>query len=1068
MLGSREVKKCTQKLNLLGHNLPQQKYFIAKFHDFFDGLLGTEFLAICKGAINYDNETLTLNDKIFQFKKYFLGKKKTSSHSIEIKTTKDGDWVLAKPYTLPDNTTILPGLYSSKEGKSTVKALSNSSHPQIPTQIFQVRVNNFETVEPPLPTTNELDADKIAQLIRTDHMSPLERERVIQTIRLKQKILLKQGEKLSATNTLKHRIITTDDNPIYTKSYRYPQNFKKDVHQQIKDMLADGIIQNSKSPYSAPIWVVPKKLDASGERKVRLVVDYRKLNDKTKDDKFPLPKIEEILDNLGQCTYFTTLDLKSGFHQILMDPRDREKTAFSSDLGHYEFIRMPFGLKNAPATFQRMMIIVLDGLLGHKCFVYLDDIIVIGRDLDEHLRNLEEVLDRLTKFNLKIQLDKCEFLKRETEFLGHVITPDGVKPNPEKIKEIINWEIPKTAKQIKQFLGFTSYYRRFIKNYADIVKPLTKCLKKDTPLNHDAPDFIKACVTLKNIIASDQVLAYPDFNKPFIVTTDASDYAIGAVISQIQNAVERPIAFASRTLSDTELRWSTTEKEALAIIWATRKFKPYLYGTKFTLITDHMPLTFIKTSTKNSKILRWRLELEEFDYDIQFRTGKSNVVADGLSRKPENVTLFSTVSDQTNHSADDSDDYFIHFVERPINYYRNQIIFRISNIESIARETPFQGYQRIFILDNNYTEEKIVNYLRNYHNGKQTAIQAPLELVNLIQEAHKNHFSAQGHFVLTQNMVEDVALEERQDAIIAKEHERAHRGINENLNQIKRGYFFPKMHDKIKKAINLCRTCNIHKYERKPYNIKIPPRPITEKPFQRVHMDIFAIDNQNFLSLIDSFSKFLQLIPMKTKNLIDVKKAYSKFVSTFRAPEKLVTDHETTFRSIDFQNFTQSLGTQLEFASSSESNGQVERAHSTIIELFNTNKYKFPRCTTKTIINACVSLYNHTIHSTTSYSPNEIIYNETNHPSSQEQMEKIYKNLIENSSSAQEKITKNNNKRETAPIIEEGKEVFIIPNIRSKKQERATGAIAKSVKEKTFKINNNIKRNKNKIKRIKT
>ena len=201
-------------------------------------------------------------------------------------------------------------------------------------------------------------------------------------------------------------------------------------------MLEDGIIRHSKSPYSAPIWVVPKKLDASGKRKVRVVIDYRKLNDKTKTEKFPIPKIEEILDHLGQAVYFTTL----------MDPRDSKKTAFSTDLGHYEFVRMPFGLKNAPTTFQRAMNLVLDGLIGHKCLVYLDDIIIIGRSLEEHLQNLEEVFDRLTTYNLKIQLDKCEFLKRETEFLGHVITPDGVKPDPKKVQEILNWPIPRTRK----------------------------------------------------------------------------------------------------------------------------------------------------------------------------------------------------------------------------------------------------------------------------------------------------------------------------------------------------------------------------------------------------------------------------------------------------------------------------------------------------------------------------------------------------------------------------------------------------------------------------------------------
>lgn len=216
-------------------------------------------------------------------------------------------------------------------------------------------------------------------------------------------------------------------------------------------MLDHGIIQHSTSPYTSPIWVVPKKMDASGKKKVRVVIDYRKVNEKTIDDKFPMPQIEEILDNLGKSIYFTTIDLKSGFHQIEMDPEHREKTAFSTAQGHFEFTRMPFGLKNAPATFQRAMNNILAGYIGTICYVYLDDIIIVGYNLEDHLRNISLVLRRLSDYNLKIQLDKCEFLKHETEFLGHVITPEGVKPNPSKIEKnprMANTKNPKINKAI--------------------------------------------------------------------------------------------------------------------------------------------------------------------------------------------------------------------------------------------------------------------------------------------------------------------------------------------------------------------------------------------------------------------------------------------------------------------------------------------------------------------------------------------------------------------------------------------------------------------------------------------
>jgi len=850
---------------------------------------------------------------------------------------------------------------------------------------------------------SKITSEMLSEIIRTSHLSTLEKDHLFRTIIKNQNVLLKAGEKLSATPDVKHKITTTNDAPVFTKSYRYPHAFKNDVEEQINELLRNGIITHSTSPYSSPIWVVPKKVDASGKRKIRVVIDYRKLNEKTIDEKFPIPQIEEILDSLGKSVYFTTLDLKSGFHQIEMDSNDKGKTAFSTAQGHFEFNRMPFGLKNAPAAFQRAMNSVLTGLIGNICFVYLDDIIIIGKNLENHIENLNTVLERLSKFNLKIQLDKCEFLRKETEFLGHVITQEGIKPNPDKITKILEWKLPSTQKEIKQFLGLSGYYRRFIKDYSKLTKPLSKCLKKDTKINTQDEEYKTSFNSLKQIIASDQILAYPDFERPFILTTDASNYALGAVLSQIQEGKERPIAFGSRTLNEAESRYSTTEKEALAIIWSVQKYKSYLYGHKFTLVTDHKPLTFIKTSTKNSKILRWRLELENFDFDIQYKEGKANVVADALSRKTEiltntNINQDSSISgtpknnvsntidvnfeesssiseslqhnnpspnntnsdSQTMHSADTSDDYFIHFSERPINYYRNQIIFRKSHITTDITETPFNNYKRAIICRNDFDELTILDSLKNFHNNKQTAIMAPDEsTISLIQSVYRQYFNQHGHFVLTHLQVEDVSNEQRQDIIIAKEHERAHRGIHEVHNQLTRCYFFPHMMTKIKKLINLCKICNVHKYERKPYNIKITPRPIETTPFSRVHIDIFGIDKHNYLTFVCAFSKFLQTIEIPSRNLTDIRKALAHFITTFGAPRKIICDHETTFRSLQLQSFLANLGTELEFSSSSETNGQVERTHSTIIELFNTNKHKFRDLSSPEIINRIHAQRNH-------------------------------------------------------------------------------------------------------------
>lgn len=1065
-LGTK-ISESKVKINLLSTKVPPQTFFVTKFHNFFNALIGSQYLARTKAQIDYDKETVTISGTEFCFKKYFPNKR-LNFHTVVLQTTIDGDWFVPTYQRISKNAFIEPGLYRSKNKRTVVNIVSNAKEPPKLPKIG-LKVNNFETIQPiPSDISHKLSKGDILSLIRTKHLSKLEEMKIIDLVHEHQNILLKQNEKLSATTIIKHKINTTDDNPIYTKSYRYPHSFKADVAEQIQEMISNNIIRPSNSPYNAPIWVVPKKTDASGKKKVRLVIDYRKLNEKTIPDKFPIPQIEEILDNLGRSTYFTTLDLKSGFHQIEMDAKDMGKTAFSADGGHYEFTRMPFGLMNAPATFQRAMNAVLGGLIGKICYVYLDDIIIFGESLEKHLENIKDVFRRLIENNLKIQLDKCEFLKRETEFLGHVVTPEGVKPNPDKVEQIVNWPLPTTQTQIKQFLGLSGYYRRFIKDYSKLVKPLSKYLKKEVALDTKDKDFIEAFETLKKIISTDQVLAYPQFDKPFILTTDASKYAIGAVLSQMQDGVERPIAFASRTLNDTETTYGTTEQEALAIIWAVRKFEPYLYGNKFLLITDHQPLTFIKTSNKNAKLLRWRLELEKFDYDVQYKEGKTNYVADALSRKIESNNNESGDQD-TVHSGEESDDYFIHFSDRPINYYRNQIIFRDSNLDTIITENPFQNYRRTIITNNDLSEQQLTNIFRDYHGGRQTAILAPENMLARIQDILRSHFSDRGHFVFVSRMVEDVANEERRNAIIAKEHERAHRGINEVENQIRRSYFFPKMHRLITNYINGCRVCYAHKYDRKPYNIKISPRPITDKPFKRVHMDIFIISGQNFLSLIDSFSKHLQMIPMNTKNLVDVQDALNTYISTFMAPRLIVTDHETTFQSNQLRQFLANFGTQLEYASSSESNGQIEKTHSTIIEIFNTNKHKFRGNDTRTIVKASVALYNDSVHSTTTFKPNEVIFNNNNLRNLNqihEESERIFSEVIKNSQAKLDDQLKKNETRETPPNINENQEVFIKPNIRTKTQPRGKSATAQEVTLKTFK-NGRVKRNKNKIKRLK-
>lgn len=575
---------------------------------------------------------------------------------------------------------------------------------------------------------------------------------------------------------------------------------------------------------------------------------------KTINDKYPIPEITDILDKLGRATYFTTIDLVSGFHQIQMAEEDTEKTAFSVNGGKYEFTRMPFGLKNAPATFQRVMDCVLRELIGKCCFVYMDDIIIFSSSLQEHKKHIAQVLQKLREAQLKIQLDKCEFFRKETQFLGHTVSEEGVKPNSDKIEIIRKWPIPKTEKEVRQFLGTLGYYRRFIKDFAKLVKLLTALLRKDVEfiITEEIKESFEKC---KQILTLDPVLTYPDFNKEFTLTTDASDFAIGAVLSQGPVGKDRPIAYASRTLTQTEERYSTTEKEFLAIVWAVKHFRPYLYGRQFKLFTDHQPLTFSMTNA-NHRIIRGKLALEEFDYELIYIPGKLNSVADALSRiKVDELNANSQASmdvepsehekdtdqesdEMTVHSADTSDDYYIRYTERPINFFRTQVIFRISGNDINTYEQIFPRYHRHIIAKSEFTEEDIVETLKQKLNPRGiSCIKIPISLAQLLQETFKKNFSSNKIYkvFISETLLQDVRMDNEQDELVRKTHNYGHRGPKENRIQILQQYFFPQLDRKLKIFYESCDICKRAKYDRRPPKL-IHKSVFGDNPFDRVHI----------------------------------------------------------------------------------------------------------------------------------------------------------------------------------------------------------------------------------------
>ena len=401
-------------------------------------------------------------------------------------------------------------------------------------------------------------------------------------------------------------------------------------------MLQQGVIQPSNSPWASPIVLVKKK-DGS----FRFCVDYRKLNAVTRKDAHPLPRVDDLLDSLQGACMFSTLDLRSGYWQISMEPKDREKTAFITPDGLWEFVRMPFGVSNGCATFQRATEIIISGLNYETCLCYFDDVIIPLNSLEQQYER--QVLERFRKHNLRVKASKCMFGADKLTHLGHVVSGKGVHTDPAKITAVATLPDPQNVEQVRSFLGLAGYYRKFIPQIATIAAPLVNLTKKGTKFLW-GEDQKRAFAQLKDLLCTAPILAYPQFDKQFFLQTDASDIGLGAVLTQLDsNGNERAISYASRPLTDCEKGYSATEKEALAVVFATDHFRVYLLGRSFTLVTDHSALRWLHSVEPKGRLARWVMHLQEYNFHVKHRPGSANGNADALSRlAPETTSSCAT------------------------------------------------------------------------------------------------------------------------------------------------------------------------------------------------------------------------------------------------------------------------------------------------------------------------------------------------------------------------------------------------------------------------------------------
>ncbi len=811
------------------------------------------------------------------------------------------------------------------------------------------------------------------------------------------------GDKITTSIQQFHEIHTKTEKPIFVKNYRFPEVHKKEVERQVNDMLSQQIIQPSYSPWNAPIWIVPKKLDSSGKQKWRIVIDYRKLNEITIDDKYPIPNIEEILDHLGQTKIFTTLDLASGFHQISVAVEHRQKTAFSTHQGHFEFLKMPFGLKNAPATFQRIINQTLSGLIGTESFVYLDDIVIYSTDFSSHLQKLKTVFSRLRENKLLIQPDKSEFAKTEITYLGHIISDKGIQPNPNKIEVIKNFPILTNVKDIQKFLGMTGYYRRFIPNYSEISKPLTQLLKKGINFKW-TEECDKSFKTLISLLIQKLILQYPDFNKPFFLNTDASNFTIGAVLSQKKPNSDTlfPISYASRTLNKAELNYSTIEKELLAIIWAVKHFRPYLFGHKFVILSDHKPLQWLfNVNDPGSRLLRWRLKLAEFDYTIQHISGNKNVVADTLSR----IYYIQTRS-QTKKLK------FSKFSERSPKETRNIAIFTSSDIMHknflLSTLTPTISEKgdievlsthnhTIFIIlyrsnsKETFSQSNFLSLLRKLkieldkYKITEIGIFDDVNTINDLQKEITEPKMAEILHPILPYWIKIGTIPEDIDKLIKKYHEHpltGHQGVEKTYKTLlDQDFYWIGMKRSIKNFIRTCQDCQLVKPYLHPTR---PPMVITdtsETPSNKVAIDIvgplpLTENGSRFIfTLQDNLTKFIFAKALPRHTTADIVLTLLEFFAYFGIPQNLLSDNGSDFCS----ELAEQLYNKFKIHHirctpyHPEANGSLERTHGLLKRYFQFYADELQEEWDR-LLPLSIFSYNTSVHSSTGFSPYVLMF----------------------------------------------------------------------------------------------
>ena len=712
------------------------------------------------------------------------------------------------------------------------------------------------------------------------------------------------------TTKLRHQInLIPGSRPCNSAPFRYAPARRQIIEENLQEMTAQGIIKPSKSPWASPVVLAPKK-----DGTLRFCIDYRKVNAMTVRDAYPIPRIDDTLDSLQEAKFVSTLDLRSGYWQVEMDNRSQDKTAFVTHKGLFEFNVMPYGLTNAPATFQRLMDIVLAGLKWQCCLVYIDDVVIYSPTFEQHLTDLTNVFEALKSANLTLKASKCHFCRREMQYLGHLITQDGVKPDPALIKSVSNFPQPRKIKDVQSFLGLTGYYRRFIKNYAKIAEPLLKQLRVSQKGNHRlewSNECTHAFQSLKEKLTNAPIMNTPNFNEPFILELDACEYGLGAILTQEYDHNKYVIAYASRTLCAAERNYGATEREALAIVWATKHFRPYLEGNKIYIRSDCKALQWMRTAKDvTGRIARWAIKLSAYQIEeIQYRPGKSNANADSLSRNPlpeENSTNCELAT-----------------VETGINLWEN------TNILDQLRHEQQKDSKLKPIIDCLSVRPPIE------FNDKRSPYALINGLLYKIKNSNRNYnqrILGNKHLLVIPKAIQPKLLEWAHDHPTA-----GHGGQQRTLFRLSSRVFWESMRKDIYHYVAACAACQQFKYINAPTSNPMQLHTVTE-PWHTIGIDLMGpfpntFHNKRFLFVVvDYFTRWIEVFSMRTTTSHDIAEILTNQVFTrYGMPKFILSDNGPQFVSNLFNSFCQAIGIQQKFtANYHPQSNMTERVNRTL------------------------------------------------------------------------------------------------------------------------------------------